>query len=68
MGATTTIWSLENDAGVVLLCWVMTGKDLAGAVIGTVSSCVQLTPEGAIGTKARLTITGLGVSTTARIF
>ena len=68
VGITTTTWSLENDAGVALLCWNMTGKDLSGAVIGTVSSCVQITPDGALGTKARLTITGLGVSTTARNF
>lgn len=67
-GTTTTTWSLENDAGVVLLCWNATGKDTAGAVTGSLASCVQVAPDGALGTKARITLTSQGSSTTARNF
>lgn len=65
---TTTQWSLESDSGVVLLCWNSTLFDLAGTAEGTLASCVQAAPDGALGTKARLTITALGARLDARNF
>lgn len=65
-GTTTATWSLENDAGVVLLCWNATGKDAAGAVLGSTASCVQVAADGTLGTKARLTLSADGLTTTAR--
>ncbi len=68
VGTTTTTWSLESDKNVVLLCANSTSKDLSGSTTATLSICVQAAPDGSIGTKARVTIAALGVSTTARNF
>lgn len=65
-GTTTTGWSMENDAGVALLCWNSTGRDTAGVLLGTIASCVQVAADGTLGTKARLTLAADGFTTTAR--
>ena len=68
VSTTATTWSLESDKNVVLLCSNSTSKDLSGSTTATLSICVQAAPDGLIGTKARVTISALGVSTTARNF
>ena len=65
-GTTITTWALENDAGVALLCWNSAARDTAGAVLASLSSCFEVAPDGALGAKARLTSTALGLSFTVR--
>lgn len=68
VGSTTATWSLERDSDVVLLCSNATSKDMSGAAVATLAVCVQTGNDGSIGSKARVTITALGLSTTARNF
>src|SRR5205814_5141375 len=68
VGSTTASWSLESDTGVVLLCLNSTMKDSAGAINGTLSTCIEVAADGALGAKARITIAALGISITTRNF
>jgi hypothetical protein len=68
VGTTTTNWSIESDTGIALLCWNSTARDATASIIETDSSCIQIAPDGSLGTKARLTVTALGVTLAARNF
>jgi hypothetical protein len=69
VGTTTIGWSLEADTGIVLLCWTSTAQDAVGAAVdAAVSSCVEIDADGSLGSKARLSISAFGQSTTARNF
>ncbi len=59
-GTTLTTWSLESDSGVVLLCWNQTAKDVAGTVLATLSTCIETSTAGILGSKARVTIAASG--------
>ena len=59
-GATLTTWSLESDSGVALLCWNQTEKDSAGTVIAALSTCIETSTAGVLGSKARMTIAATG--------
>ena len=67
-GTTTSTWSLEVDSGVPLLCWNLTSKDLAGVQNGSTSTCVEITANGSLGSRARFALTALGVEIKARNF
>lgn len=56
-GTTQTTWSLEPDSGVVLLCWNQTARDMAGAVLGQLSTCIETSSAGVLSSKARVTVT-----------
>jgi hypothetical protein len=68
VGTTLATWSVESDSGVTLLCSNSTGKDSAGAVLGTISTCIEVAADGTLGAKARITIAALGVSVVTRNF
>ena len=68
VGATKVSWSLERDTGIALLCWNSTVTDATGATVEADSDCVEVAPDGTLGTKARLSIAALGHTITARNF
>jgi hypothetical protein len=68
VGTTASTWSLVADSGVVLLCWNLTSKDLAGTVNGTESTCIETAADGTLGTHARFALNSGGVTLSARNF
>lgn len=68
LGTTTSTWSLEIDSGVGLLCWNLTFEGYGGVPIGTASTCVEISADGNLGTRARFFVTSLGVEIRARNF
>lgn len=65
LGTSTNNWSLEADSGVALLCWNTVDTS---APPSTLSQCVQIAENGALGTKARWTATIAGTTISARNF
>ena len=55
-------WSLQSRSGVVMLCWKLTAKDLAGAELATQSTCIEVAPDGTLGSKASLVATVSGTT------
>lgn len=55
-GTTTATWSLEFDRGVVLLCLNSESRDLSSQVLGRENDCVEITPSGTLGARARVTL------------
>jgi predicted small secreted protein len=51
----TTTWSMESESGVALLC--SNTQYLTGASLGIESDCYEITTSGALGTRARVSIT-----------
>ncbi len=68
LGGTYVSWSLESTSGVVLMCWNLLARDLAGVTLATESNCVEIAPDGTLGTKARFSISALGFTINARNF
>ncbi|WP_280152680.1 hypothetical protein [Piscinibacter sp. XHJ-5] len=68
LGTATIGWSLEFEAGTSYFCINSTEHDLGGSVLSTESDCVQVSPDGSLGARARITITqpGSGFTLTAR--
>lgn len=68
VGTSSVGWSLEFEAGISYFCVNSTERDLAGAVLATEADCIEVTPDGALGARARVTITqpGTGFALTAR--
>lgn len=58
----TNTWSLESTTEVVLLCLKQAVLDLAGASIATQSTCVEIAPDGSLGSKARLVVSAVGLT------
>ena len=56
VGTTTGTWSLDIDAGVVLLCWNLVSPSPPQSPGDTASTCFEVQPDGTLGTKARLTL------------
>ena len=54
-GSTDRNWSIETEALAVYFCSHETNKNLAGSVIATESVCLQLSRDGTLGSKARVT-------------
>jgi hypothetical protein len=52
----------------VLLCWNLASQDLAGKQIGTESACFEVSPDGTLGSKARLSVNAFGLFVAARDF
>jgi hypothetical protein len=66
-GSTARTWSIENEALTVFFCSNETSRDLNGSVTGTESTCLQVSRDGSLGSKARVTrSTPGGLSLTAR--
>ena len=66
-GRTARTWSIENEGLTVFFCSNETSRDLAGTVTGTESVCLQISRDGSLGSKARVTrSTPGGLSLTAR--
>ena len=68
VGTTTSTWSLEIDSGVGLLCWNMASADSAGVPNGSTSTCVEISADGTLGTRARYVLSADGVEVRARNF
>ncbi len=67
-GSTTRTWSIETEVltTTVYFCSHETSRDLAGAVTATESVCLQVSRDGSLGSKARVTRSTPGLSLTAR--
>lgn len=68
VGTTTIGWSLETDTGVVLLCWNSAFRDTTGTLDSTQSSCVEIAVDGSLGARARIAVSALGITVSARNF
>jgi hypothetical protein len=68
VGTATVRWSLAFEGGISYFCIDSTERDLAGNVLATESDCLEVSPDGSLGARARITITqpGTGFSLTAR--
>ncbi len=53
-------WTLEQGTGLVYLCANTVLNDAAGAVVSRESDCVEVSPDGTVGSRARLTLTVAG--------
>lgn len=67
-GKTTATWSLEFERGVVLLCLNSESRDLTNQVLGRENDCVEIATNGALGTRARVTIVVSGLTLVMRNF
>jgi len=65
-GTGTFTWSLETEAGMTLFCFNNTDRSTTGAVIATGFYCAQVSTDGTLGMKARVTIAEGGVSVVMR--
>ena len=69
VSADTVTWSLENDGGVILMCQNSVSPEAAGTTSsGTVGLCVEINGAGALGSRARVSVSlpGLPFSLTTR--
>jgi hypothetical protein len=66
VGTTVNRWSLESDAGVVLMCWNLAAQDLSGVANGTQSVCVEIAADGTLGNRARYALSASGFAINAR--
>lgn len=66
-GSTVRTWSIETEALTLFFCSNETSRDLAGTVTATESVCLQVSRDGSLGSKARVTRESPGgLSLTAR--
>jgi hypothetical protein len=68
VGSTAMAWSLEDNAGAVMLCWNSAFKSATPVLDSTQVNCVEIDADGKLGTKARFALSALGVTITARNF
>jgi hypothetical protein len=57
-------WTLEQGTGMVYMCANTTLTDAAGATVSRESDCVEIAPNGTVGSHARLKLTVLGTELT----
>lgn len=62
VATTTSTWSLETTAGIVLVCLKQTALDLAGVALAAQSTCIEIAPDGSLGSKARLVVSAAGAT------
>jgi hypothetical protein len=68
-GTTSRSWSLDNEGLTVFFCNKETNRDAAATFIASEEICLQISSDGSLGNKARVTLIGPGnVSVTARNF
>jgi len=66
IGTIELTWSLEFEAGITYFCSNSTERDLAGNAVSFEGDCVQTSPDGSLGTAARVTVQQNGVTVVAR--
>lgn len=57
LGTTTYKWSVEADAGLTLFCITLEQKNGERTDIGKEVDCMEASPDGTLGARARFTIT-----------
>lgn len=57
LGATAFSWSVEKDGEVLMFCLTSKQQDAAGAATNTEVDCIEASPGGALGNRAKFTIT-----------
>lgn len=57
LGSTTFGWSVEKDGDVVMFCMTSKQQDATGAATTTETDCMEASPAGALGNRAKFTIT-----------
>lgn len=57
LGNTTYSWSVEKDGALTMFCITSRQEDGNAAYIGTEVDCIEASPEGTLGAKAKFTIT-----------
>ena len=55
LGTITGTWSIEQINMGVYLCSNSTLRDAAGTAVSTESDCIEISPEGTVGTRAVIT-------------
>lgn len=66
-GTATATWSLEFESGTVYFCLNTTSQDLAVPPnVTSESDCLQVSPDGSLGAKARITLRASGFELVAR--
>jgi len=55
-------WSLETDAAVNLLCWTQVTPGPPAAPLATISYCFEVAADGALGSKARVSVSSAAFS------
>lgn len=69
VSTSSNVWTVVADTGISLLCWNVTATALTSAgTTGTESTCIQVAPDGTLGTKARFSLMTSSVSISARNF
>jgi hypothetical protein len=63
-GTSRTTWSLEQESGTTYFCLNTTARDLTATVLQTDSECVEVSKNGDLGDKARITVERPGFSLT----
>jgi hypothetical protein len=66
IGTITLTWSLEFEAGLTYFCSNSTERDPTGAVVSFEADCVRVSPDGTLGSAARVTVQQNGVTVIAR--
>jgi hypothetical protein len=58
----TLLWSVEVEGSTLFYCLNAIGADLQGNVLASESYCLEASPSGAIGARARITVTTAGAT------
>jgi hypothetical protein len=64
-GSGTDTWSVEASGGITYFCTNSSEQDASSSSATTEADCFEVDADGTLGSKARVTITGSGVSVTA---
>ncbi|HEX6707003.1 MAG TPA: hypothetical protein VF169_19755 [Albitalea sp.] len=65
VGTITITWSLEFEAGTTYFCSNTTERNPGGAVLSAEGDCLQMSPDGTLGARARVTVEQNGVRVVA---
>jgi hypothetical protein len=66
LGTIELRWSIEFETGTTYFCLTSTERSTGGQVRSVESDCLQVAPDGTLGTKMRVSIDQGGVSVTLR--
>jgi len=66
IGTITVTWSLEFESGTTYFCSNTTERDLNAVVLSVEGDCLQVSPDGTLGARARVTVEQSGVRVVAR--
>ncbi|HUG23570.1 hypothetical protein [Piscinibacter sp.] len=68
IGSATQTWSVEfeSETGITFFCTNATERTLSGSVIATESDCIEVSADGSLGNKARVTVSSAGFTLVAR--